>query len=186
MMMEALINGRMNAYYSPTKTGIRSAERGGFFLNPTDVFEWGSLPIPLPDSIRGRVLKVFPWQMADLRPGPIKVLLVKREKRSLQRSLETYVNFSTSLVGSVNPAITYALKLVRSNDMDELWRGFETSLKHEPYISDVITLDYDEVCREPRKAFDRLYEHGWPLNPRKASKVPDPAWREKKKKKKRS
>lgn len=179
MMMQSLIAGGMVAKYSNSSAGIDRDRKEGFLSNPVDVYEWVRMPLKWPFALRGRLIKLFLWQIFHIDAAPLEVVLITREEESLRASIDKYLEFGASRKGeSPNPSVLHARDILDRDNIADVYRGMEMVLSEAPAVKGLTVVSYEQMCADPHKELAKLAQAGWPIDVAQAATTINPNWRQ--------
>ena len=150
MMMHCLRLGGMSLYYDRDNEErlARSLTKNQncyyYEMALTRSDEWPA------EVIRGKCVKAMGITALGKGLSPIRCVYMQRDPVSQYKS-------SKSSLRNVDSRYEYWVE----KDIQELSESDE--------IEDLVVFDYDEVLSDPSKAFETLVQHGWPIDPWKAS-----------------
>ncbi len=173
MMMRALEAGGMKVDRAPKGYRVASAlpgtpmlhdvyeltreDRRMVFGTHVDTGEPISDDARLPGRHRGRLIKALTGTVRYMYPQPDGIICVfmMRDVEAIRRSY-----------ADLNPGGVAAPAVKIQKAVDEEWYRWT----HRPDAR-AIALDYDDVLADPLDAMQRLKEHGFPIDPKKAARV---------------
>lgn len=179
MMMEALHAGGLPIEYNPDDhSHLEIEKKTGYLPNPHGYFEVGRGAEPwfYPGFLVGRCVKMDIGSVSVMCPGQrYRVILMTREEGALLRSLTTYQD-AMDQIGVEKPQLRKALVTAKTGRYKEMLGVAFQHLRNRRDVEHIIEAPYEAVIEKPRELFDKLEEAGWPIDARKAAKVPDGQW----------
>lgn len=163
----------MEAAYDPRcdETAAEAAEEG-YHPNPSGLYEFNFDVIfeeEFPLQHEGKVVKVFPppWgSLTHLPKAEYRVLWMLRSPDARMRSFSRFHKGRNMTM--LNSA--HYLNLFKSREMAAEASRFFVEARPD---MDVLNVEYDDVVEHPLGIFETLKGQGWPIDPKKAAKIPD-------------
>jgi hypothetical protein len=150
MMMHCLGLGGLDLYYDEgNEERLRKSLKDNpnpYYYELTNLLP-GEWPV---DELKGKCVKAMGTCALNQGIGAMRVVYMQRN------TLAQYKSSKKSL-GNIDNRYDFW----RSQAIRELSRSKE--------VEDLVILDYDEVLNEPLKAFTKLANHDWPIDPVEAS-----------------
>ena len=176
MMMKALEAGGMELLYDPTRDEENETVQFNgeqYEVNPGGSYESyrylsALRPAEWVDKCRGKVIKnLYPGLMTlpkiDVFGVKYKILFMLRDPVEIEMSwVVSFHNLTPKETIGVNMEYYAVL-------MDDICSSIE-----EARDSEVIQVHYDDVMDNPKAAFRKIRDAGWPISPKKAAVVIDP------------
>jgi sulfotransferase family protein len=165
MMMRALAEGGLSADYSAALDGL-AANENGYIQNPNGFYE-----LSLEDQMHpwfpmrhwGRLIKVQYIQLVGLAPGRYRVVFMMRHPREIRLSYQAQGEATAR----------QRLGWVREEDYEPLMRRFMAAAALRADMQ-VLEVRYADVLADPRSAFERIRDFGFPIDPVRSARTIDP------------
>ena len=157
MMMECLEKGGLEIFWDKErdkKLHLAQPRNPNLHFYELDVPETGWLPLT---PYKGKCVKLMGTRCLGRKAAPLKVLYMVRDPQSRHNSL-------WDACGEMHGRSYY--DRTRTKNIEELSESDE--------IDTLSIFDYDEVLKNPLKAFRSLQADGWPIDPVKAASGVNP------------
>lgn len=163
MMMKCIMEASdLEACYDEEREFLNERYGDDYYLpNPGGFFELARkkvLRIGFPRDFQGKLIKVLYGELMSLVAGDYKIVFMMRDKEEIRQSYETFFK-----MGSPQSLEHY----------DELMKDTieRAAIRRDV---DIVQFNYSDVINHPKQKFQTLYDHGWPINVRKAATLVDP------------
>ncbi len=166
MMMKALEEGGISASYRQSRDVMKNRfaddqydpNIGGLFELQRQDYRKPNFP----KGYEGKLIKALNMGVPrmDVMPDGIRVVFMKRDPEEIRQSYDAF--FGKSL-----------------RDVDAIKKSMDSNIKRIQNRKDVKSLDvfwYRDVVKEPKKYFQILKDHGWPIDVVKCVAVVDPKY----------
>jgi hypothetical protein len=164
MMMRALEAGGMDAAYSAERDARMNAHFGEPDYRPNDKYyelEWSDYRRgDLGERYAGRLIKCLYGGMLRMPPTDCRVVFMRRPANEIRSSLIAFF-------GDAHAA--------KDPDLDRMLELTLAVLRDRKSFRSVHDFWYADVVANPYAAFAQLAKDGWPINARKAAKIPNAA-----------
>jgi len=141
-----------NTGYIPNPNGFYSIEGYMEFDFPTFYEEY-----------KGQVLKIPRTYIRLLPPGKYKLIFMNRDEKEILASYRSFIGLRDW--GEVESSVY----------LKDVILGAEKQIAAERGDIDIIEVNYNELMRDPRAAFDAIVDFGVPIDPAAAAALVDPA-----------
>jgi len=166
MMMHALVQGGLEAAFTPTWDGM-AANPNGYVQNPNGFYE-----LSLEDQMHpwfptphwGKLIKVQYVQLVGLAPGRYRALFMMRHPREIRMSYQA--------LGEATAR--QRLGWEKEADYYPLMKRFMAAAAMRADMR-LLEVWYPDVLADPLATFEKIRDFGFPIDPARAAGAIDPA-----------